>query len=184
MEREFNRFLEQSENLRPGYIKSLMLFNRDWELVLNRVMYTVHDFFKVIYNRISGTTYEINEQKFMDFVPGYLLIHILEYEKSCHQLQSLLVENGIKRTFYPILRNYSSDFIALDAESHEIYQIFHDDNEIYLIHKNPLDFLTTINDFYSKGAYFIDDDGYLDYDSDLEYEIGLNNNPEVDYWKE
>ena len=120
----------------------------------------------------------------MDFIPGYLLIHILEYEKSYNQLRSMLNNRNIKRTFYPVLRNYSSDFIVLDADSQEIYQIFHDDDEVYLIHKNSMNFLKTINAFYSEKVYFVDGDGYLDYDSALEYEIGAINNPGIEYWEE
>lgn len=146
-------------------------------------MKDIPDILETIYKNVSGTRYELKDQRMMDFLPGFLLIHILEYQESDIQLNKIL-KGREEDQYLPLLRNYSSDFIALNVRTNGIYQIFHDDDESYLIYKNPMDFLKTINDFYYGNAYFMDEDGYLDYDPDLEYEIAKRNNPEVKFWEE
>lgn len=84
----------------------------------------------------------------------------------------------------PILRNFSSDFIAINKDSDEIYEILHVETKIYLIHKTPLDFLKIINAFYSENVFFTDEDNYLDYDEDLQYEVARKYNPGIDFWME
>ncbi len=121
---------------------------------------------------------------YMDFLPGYLLIHINEYAKTHEQLRNLLNNLEIEEEYLPILRNYSSDFIAIKKDSDEIYGILHDETETFLIYKTLLNFLKTINAFYSENVFFTDEDIYLDYDEDLQYEVARKYNPGIDFWME
>jgi len=120
----------------------------------------------------------------MDFLSGYLLIHINEYAKTHEQLRNLLNNLEIEEEYLPILRNYSSDFRAIKKDSDEIYGILHDETETFLIYKTPLNFLKTINAFYSENVFFTDEDIYLDYDEDLQYEVARKYNPGIDFWME
>jgi hypothetical protein len=45
-------------------------------------------------------------------------------------------------------------------------------------------FLETICEFYKNDVYFLDEDGYLDYDDEKESEVAIKINEDVDYWKE
>lgn len=184
MEEEFEKFLEQSDNLRNGYRVSLLPANDDWFEILSLTAGEVPALLKTIYSKVSGTKYEIENQMYMDFLPGYLLVHINEYAGTYKQLRSLLNGLGINEEYLPILRNYSSDFIVIKKDSDEIYQVFHDETEIFLMYETPLDFLKTINAFYSERVFFTDEDNYLDYDEDLEYEVGRKYNPGIDFWLE
>jgi hypothetical protein len=185
MEQEFESYLNLSDNLRRGYAASLLPVNENWNLLLSEVMEDrIPEFLKVIYSRVAGTRYEVKDQSLMDFIPGYLLIHVEEYSKAYSTLKKILKGFDIEETFYPILRNYSSDFYALKKETNEIYTIYHDDYEINLIHNAPIDFLNTLIANYEKEVYFLDDDGYLDYDMDMEYEVARQTNPGIEYWDE
>lgn len=184
MIKEFNLYLEQSETLRNGYTNSLLPKNNNWEFILHQVMLEIPEIFKHIYNRVSGTLYELENQKFMDFIPGFLLIHINEFEQDYLFLKNITNIIDPNEIYYPILRNYSSDFIAINKNNLSIYLIYHDDDEIHLIHQNSLLFFKTLNENYKENVYFLDEDGYLDYNPDLEYKIAKKINPDIDYWTE
>ena len=184
MEQQFILYLQQSDKLRSGYYTSLLPIYNNWEVKLKEVMNEIPELFKIIYSRISGTKYEINNQIFMDFVPGFLLIHILEYHQNYLDLNKITKDSETKGIFYPILRNYSSDFIAMDKDLNKIYLIYHDDPQIYLIHNDANKFLETLNENYKQNVYFLDQDGYLDYDQDLEYKVAKEINKNIEFWVE
>ncbi|MCL1994059.1 MAG: SMI1/KNR4 family protein [Spirochaetes bacterium] len=181
MEKLFTEYLEHSEKMRTGYRKSMLPAPKYWKDILSEVMDIIPEIFEVIYGNVSGTFSATQEQNLLDFTPGYLLIHISEYQKACKDLSAILTALNIKDKFYPILRDYSSHFIAIKATTGEIYLISSEDGES-LLHNSSLKFLETLNDFYSKGVYFLDEDGFLDYDYDLEGEVGLKHNPGVKFW--
>jgi len=60
----------------------------------------------------------------------------------------------------------------------------HDDAEINVLYNNPLDFLETLVQNYKKEVYFLDEDGFLDYNPDNEYAVAAEMNPEIEFWKE
>jgi len=184
MEKEFGEYIELSDSLRKGYKGSLLPITIGWSLILKEIVEEIPVLFEVIYSKYSGTYYEIKNQRLMDFVPGYLLIHILEFKKNFEDLESILNSKNIKEKFLPILRNYSSDFYALNVNTNEVFLIFHDDDEIDLIHKTPADFLLTLKKNYEEHVYFLDEDGFLDYDEDLEFEVGNKYNQDIDFWNE
>lgn len=181
---QFKKYLEQSATLRTQYTESLLPMNTNWKQELNGIMENIPKFLEVIYSTVGGTKYEVSNQSLMDFIPGYLLIHIDEYQKNYNDLKNILINYDIDDDFYPILRNYSSDFIALKKDTHEIYTILHDDTDIELIHENPFDFLLTLNNNYERNVYFLDNEKYLDYDMDKEYQIAREFNPSVEFWIE
>lgn len=184
MEEQFDFFLEKSDALRGGYRASLLPANRNGISTISSVVGEVPELLRIIYSEVSGTAYEVENQMYMDFLPGYLLIHIDEYADSYKQLRNLLSGLGVNGDYFPLLRNYSSDFVAIKKDSDEIYKILHDETEPLLMHKTPDDFLTTINAFYTEGVFYTDDDNYLDYDEDLQYEVARRYNPGVEFWIE
>ena len=68
----------------------------------------------------------------------------------------------------------------MKAETNEIYGVSPEDGVI-LMYKTPLKFFETINDFYTKNVYFLDEDGFLDYDFELESVIGKKHNSGIKY---
>ena len=123
MENLFLEYLEKSSKLRDGYMESISPINKDWSIVLQELMGTIPDIFKIIYGNVSGTYYAIENQKLFDFTLGYLLIHISEYREFYNKLSEILMGYNINDKSYPILQDYSSNFIALKAETNEIYSI-------------------------------------------------------------
>jgi len=69
MEKLFLEYIEKSNELRPGYRESLLPINKDWNKILQELMGTIPEIFEIIYSTVSGTNYETEEQKLMDFVP-------------------------------------------------------------------------------------------------------------------
>ena len=180
MEKYFLEYLKLSEELRSGYINSLLPVNQNWRHVLEPVMHgDIPDLFRIIYTHTGGTKYETAEQKYMDFTPGFLLIHIDEWVEAYHTLAGM--RGG---QYYPVLRNYSSDFIAMNKTTGEICEIFHDYEDIDVLYKDACKFLQTLTCNYKDTVYFTDEDGFLDYDADKEFETALRLNPDVEYWQD
>ncbi|KDN11546.1 hypothetical protein SALWKB12_2197 [Snodgrassella communis] len=72
----------------------------------------------------------------------------------------------------------------MDKDLNKIYLIYHDDPKIYLIHNDANKFLETLNENYKQNVYFLDQDGYLDYNQDLEYKVAKEINKDIDFWFE
>jgi hypothetical protein len=134
---------------------------------------------EAVYSSVSGTKGSVTEQRLMDFLPGYRLLHIDELAASLRELAQL----GVRPQLFPILGNYSSDYICVLANpSEEICSVFHDSPEIVVMHKTADLFLETICEFYRRGVYFLDADGFLDYDPEAHGICGALLNPGVEYW--
>ena len=177
MEQLFEEFLLLSERLRPSYIASLGKATR--LPVINASDYPT--LLTVIYKNVAGTKRKIKDQRYMDFIPGYYLIHIDEYQESL-ETQTEIVEEFSDKKLVPFLRNYSSDFISIEIGTNHIYYVYHDNNEIYKAYETETDFLKTIIAFYRQKVYFLDNDSYLDYDEDAEYVVAHQLNPTIDFW--
>lgn len=178
MEKDFLEYLRLSDALRNGYRNSLLPINWGWSSKLEEIMVqNVPDLFKVIYSNVGGTKYNVRQQEYMDFMPGFLLIHIDEWVAHYKNLAQI-VEN-----YFPILCNYSSDYIAMNSHTGEICEIFHDDMNADVIFEDASHFFKTLVAYYTNNVYFLDSDGYLDYDEDKEYEVASQLNPNVVYWK-
>ena len=74
--------------------------------------------------------------------------------------------------------------IQLERDIESICRLNHDAYDLVLLHKSLEEFLETICEFYKQGVFFLDDDGFLDYDMDKEGEVGALFNPDVAYWSE
>lgn len=181
MEKEISNLIDEfinlSDELRPGYASSIAK-NSESLLVLP-------DSLKLLYSKVSGTYYEIEDQQLMDFLPGYLLIRDDEYDNFMKSIKEMVPEG--EDEYYPFLVNYSSDFYALKVSKGNecgVFLIEHDGDEPTKIHDSFEDFLRTIIACYQEKIYFLDDDGYLDMDFDGEQLIGQKYNPGIDYWFE
>ena len=98
-----DEFISLSDELRPGYSLSIAK-DKESSLILPESL-------NILYSKVSGTYYEIEDQRLMDFLPGYLLIRDAEYESFTQSVKEM-IPNGEDK-YYPILVNYSSDFYAL-----------------------------------------------------------------------
>lgn len=59
-----------------------------------------------------------------------------------------------------------------------------DCGELIVMYSSPEKFLETICEFYKQGVYFLDSDGYLDYDMSKEGVVGSEINSGIKYWVE
>lgn len=176
----FDVFLCKSENLRNGYVKSLekvdVSFNEKWLEHFS----DVPAFFNEIYNVCNGTKHDISEQEFFDFLPGYRLMQIDEildsYEqnfKNCTEYDRII----------PFLTDYSGYFYAYAINNGKECIVLLTDGGLELIHSQISDFWNTIVAFYDENVYFLDEDGYLSYDYQMEGKIGKKYNKDISYWE-
>ncbi|ULO09092.1 SMI1/KNR4 family protein [Paenibacillus sp. 19GGS1-52] len=179
----FNEFIEFSIELRPEYPESLGKATDDWMEVFNGLA-EIPKLFEVIYSSVQGTKRETENQKLMDFIPGYRLVHIEEFVEAKENLdiQSFWPKDAL---VLPLLVNYSSDYFCY-VENFEgnsgIYLYMHDEGNLNLVYRSPEKFLKTVIEFYKQHVYYLDDEGYLDYDFQKESTIGGNHNFGVKYW--
>lgn len=185
----FKKYLDLSAELRPHYPASLGIASDDWECVFLQFTKNIPLIIKTIYSNVSGTRRDVEPQELMDFIPGYRLIHINELYNTKNDINRIFDEWGIEDTdnVIPILANYSSDFICcvkLKDSKEGIYSFAHDEGKLVLMYDSGEAFLNTIVAFYQNNVYFLDDDGYLDYDYEKEGLIGAMLNEGTEYWEE
>jgi len=177
MEKLFEEFLDHSSKLRPDYPSSIGATGNS---SLDEPSFIKSDsvpaLLNTIYLKAIGTVRNIQDQKLMDFIPGYRLIHITELQESSDSLRELSSNNEL----YPFLANYSSDYICVLNDS--IYLFSHDDSSLTKMCSSGEDFLKTICSFYENKVYFLDQDGYLDYDYEKEGFYGSKINHDSEYW--
>lgn len=183
-------YLSLSDKMRKGYEDSLGIASQTWNGIFTRIISNVPEVFRAIYEKVAGTYRNIENQKFMDFVPGYRLIHIMELESEYHNLLQMLVLDDICeaqiRTIIPILADYSSCYICYVETYRNEETIFHFSPDVGLqkMHTSVEQFFKTIIAFYLKNVFYLDRDGFLDYDFERECNIGAEYNPGIDYWTE
>lgn len=189
VEKLFKESLKLAEQLRPKFIKSLGGKVDGWKDVFRNLNISIPDLFTAIYSNVSGIKRDISQQDLMDFIPGYRLIHISEFIHEVDNMRSVLRDEKCMEyeTVLPILANYSSDFICYCKRTtgeELICSLMNDIGELIVMHNSLEKFLETICEFYKQGVYFLDSDGYLDYDMNREGIIGSAINPGVKYWTE
>ena len=183
-------YLSLSDKMRKGYKNSLGIASQTWNETLSRIMPVVPEVFWVIYQKVAGTYRNIENQKFMDFVPGYRLIHIEELESEYHNLLQMLPLDDICesqiRTIMPLLADYSSCYICYVETNDNEETIFHYslNDGLQKMHTSVELFFKTIIVFYNQDVFYLDGDGFLDYDFEKEGVIGAECNPGIDYWIE
>ncbi|MEK5438947.1 MULTISPECIES: hypothetical protein [Paenibacillus] len=184
---QFQEYLKLSADLRPDYIASLG--NGDNEAEITAIFPEAPELLKAIYNTVSGTSSEEEEPSLIEFIPGYRLIHINEYEAEMKILAGILEEKGhqVDGVILPILTNYGSDFICYykSADGVErVCDLLHDFGDLIVMYESPEKFLETLCEFYKQEVYFLDEEGYLDCDLVKEGEVGAALNPDAKYWSE
>ncbi|MFZ6709490.1 hypothetical protein [Undibacterium sp. TC9W] len=183
-------FLALSDQARPGYRESLGrgLPRLEAEYRLKTIFESPADIPELVlelYCQVDGTLRDVADQKVMDFIPGYRLIHIDELEEEFQKFMAILGPS--RHHNFPFLANYSSDFVCIESEpenrENKIGGFLHDDPQFELMHSSAEDFLTTVIAFYRENVYFLDADGFLDYDFDKQTLLGNRLNNGILYWQ-
>jgi hypothetical protein len=187
IEQLFIESLKEAAQLREHYLNSLGNKTDNWEKFFGERVQPIPELFRAIYSNVSGTRREIAKQEWMDFCPGYRLIHISELVTESSSLRNVVMEEEAEayEMVLPILANYSSDYICYCKSRNgeeKICSLTHDFGELTVMHSSPEKFLATICEFYKQGVYFLDSDGYLDYDMDKKLAVGFAINPDISYW--
>ncbi len=175
----FEVFLSKSEKLRNGYIKSLETVDVNFSVKWLEHFAYIPAFFEEIYNVCNGTKQDISEQKFFDFLPGYRLMQVDEIIESYEQTFKSCLECD---KIIPFLADYSGCYYAYAINKGKECIVLFTDEGIDLIHSNISDFWDTIVAFYDENVYFLDEDGFLSYDYEMEGNIGKKYNKGISYW--
>ena len=80
------------------------------------------------------------------------------------------------------MTDYSSCYYAYTKREDKECIVLISNEGIETIHSNIDNFWKTIIAFYDEGVYFLDDEGYLSYDFELEGKIGKKYNVGIAYW--
>ncbi|MEK4291649.1 hypothetical protein [Paenibacillus sp. FSL R5-0914] len=184
---QFQEYLKLSADLRPDYIASLGKGDNEEKMTV--IVPEAPELLKVIYSIVSGTSSEEEEPSLIEFIPGYRLIHINEYEAEMKILTGILEEKGhqVDGVILPILTNYGSDFICYYKSTdgvERVCDLLHDFGDLIVMYESPEKFLETLCEFYKQEVYFLDEEGYLDCDLVKEGEVGAALNPDAKYWSE
>lgn len=189
LKEQFQEYLTLSAALRPDYVASLSKDGKDGSTSLKGILPEAPELLKAIYSTVSGTSSDEEEASLMEFIPGYRLIHIDEYEQEMRVLTGILEEKGQHPdgVVLPILTNYGSDFICYyrSADGVErVCDLMNDYGDLIVMYDSPEKFLETLCEFYKQEVYFLDEEGYLDCDLIKEGEVGAALNPDAKYWSE
>lgn len=181
MKVNFKAFLSKSEELRKGYAASLEPADKDFQKKWLEHFSYIPLFFEEIYTACNGTKQNVSEQIYFDFLPGYRLMQADEiidiYEqdfKECSEYDLVI----------PFLTDYSGSYYAYAKDNHRECVVLIIDGDLEEIHFDVVDYWKTVIAFYDEGVYFLDEDGYLDYDLEKESEAGEKYNPKISYWRE
>ena len=112
----FVELISLSDQMRCGYKISLGIPHQAWEEILTNINHSVPQIYREIYSTFAGTRRDLEEQKLMDFIPGYRLIHIeeleAEYDAFAHMADlNAICENQIE-TAAPLLADSASNYIC------------------------------------------------------------------------
>lgn len=183
-------YLALSDKLRNGYRASLGTASGAWRKTVAAITADIPDMIAEIYGNVAGTYREIGDQRFMDFVPGYRLIHIAELEREYHTLLQVMETDDACEaqieTVIPLLSDDSSCYICYVRTTSREECVFHytPEDGLQKMHDSVELFFQTILEFYRKGVFYLDQDGFLDYDYEKEEKIGAVCNPGIAYWTE
>lgn len=189
MEKDFLELINLSEKMRPSYKESLGPKTEEWEEIVKKLGPSVPPVYSLIYSQVSGTKRSIEDQMLMDFIPGYRLIHIAELIEEKANLQHVLVPEELPEgaELYPLLANYSSDFICIvryaDGDE-KIGLVTNLEGIPEILHNSPESFFKTHCEMYRQEVYFADTDGFLHLDWDKKNLVGAKCNPGISYWEE
>ncbi|MDE7329819.1 MAG: hypothetical protein K2N30_01815 [Clostridia bacterium] len=181
----FERFLKLSEEMRNGYIDSLNKPENGWEKKFKTKFKTVPSLFSEIFNSCGGTDSEQEAQELFDFIPGYRLMTPTEILETYENIQKFYNSDNEYDSIIAFLQDFSGNFIALakSGNNEQIVSLVPEEG-VVVMHDTVEAFWKTIVKFYTEKVYYIDEDGYLSSDFDLEGEIGAEINEGVDFWNE
>ncbi len=176
---EFERYLTLSDKLRVGYRDSLRQSNPTWSNKVKDVVGTIPSVFEQIYSKCDGTSPK-QAYVLFDFLPGYRLMSIDEITTEVNNIKRMYEVNvGVVVPFLKdIANNYIGCYYKDGKES--IVSIVPDEGVVEM-HNNAKEFWNTLIDCYNEKAYFLDKDGYLDYDFDKEAVIAKKHSPRSVY---
>ena len=191
MEKELlDECISLSDKMRCGYKSSLGIPHQAWEQILTNITRPVPEIYREIYSTFAGTPRDVKEQKLMDFIPGYRLIHIEELQVEYNAFMrtvgfDAICENQMEMVV-PLLADYASNYICYVKKQDNTEAIFaySTDEGFIEMHRSLERFFETIITFYKENVYFLDNNGFLDYDFEKAGAIGGKLNPGIKYWTE
>lgn len=184
----FLKYLALSEQTRHGYVESLNEADVDWQSKLTKIIDPIPELLQVLYGTCQGTHRTIVNQTHMDFVPGYRLIHIDELYEEYIALHTMITKQECQAShiacIIPILSDDASNYIcyAKQKDGKECIFDYATEDGLLLMHPTIQSFFETLTAFYEQHVYFLDEDGYLDYDFEKEGILGKKYNPDTTYW--
>lgn len=133
-----------------------------------------------MYRTVTGTLASIEDQSVMDIIPGLRLIHHTELQNEIGKFSDMYTD---LICHVPFLADYSSCYLTVNTADGAVYRVAPE----YGTSKVALSleaFWETVLACYQNKAFFLDDEGYLDFDFEAEGRIGLRMNPGCEYWME
>lgn len=179
LEELFREVIAQAAVQRPGYPASLGTPVKNWStLVPIREGETMPELARAIYSQVAGTRHQVTDQRLLDLVPGFRLLHVEELSRETASVAGM----GFSHLL-PLLADYSSDYICVSLVGVErIWSVEKESAEAELMSEAPDRFLETLVQFYKQKIYYLDKKGFLDYDGDKKAVLGAQMNPGAEYW--
>lgn len=134
----------------------------------------------LMYSVVAGTLKSIEDPAVMDVVPGLRLIHRGELTDETARFRETY--NKLD-THIPFLADDSSCFVSLDLEDGSVYRVAPEYGTSKLADSLEA-YWDTVYECYKTKAFFLDAEGYLDFDFEKEGEVGARINPGCEYWFE
>ena len=179
MDRIFKEYINLSQNLRNKYLIEENNKNENIKILMNIFKKDIPSFYLTGYSFINGTQKSIENQELMDFIPGFRLIHIEELEEEISTFQNFYNNN-----YFTFLADYGGCYIGFSDKEDKICYFSPENLKKISMYENLEKFFETIIRCYEKKIFFLDEDGYLDYDYDEENLLGKILNPNCEYWKD
>ena len=185
-----DEFISISDKMRCGYKDSLGAPIQTWKQTMSTISQTIPTIYQEIYSRFAGTHRGLNDQRYMDFIPGYRLIHIDELVDEYHNLLRMMALDNICEaqieSVIPLLADYASCYVcyAKRKDAAEAVFLYSPNDGLVERHHSIEKFFETAIQFYKENVYFLDSRGFLDYDFEKEAIVGKKCNPGVQYWFE
>jgi hypothetical protein len=131
-----------------------------------------------VYSVAEGTRRDIADQSLMDVIPGYRLVHWNEVEETARPFHAVWPELA---GYVPFLADYTGCYYLVGKADGTVGHL--DREEGFAKVASSLDaFWETVRQCYADGVYYLDADGYLDYDVEKEGALGRKLNPGCEWW--
>jgi hypothetical protein len=131
-----------------------------------------------IYAVAEGTRRDIPDQSLMDIVPGYRLVHQDELEEMRRSFHAAWPDLEAQ---VPFLADYGGCYYLLGTADGTVGHLDREGG-FTRVASSLEAFWNTVRQCYAGGIYFLDADGYLDYDGEKEGALGARLNPGCEWW--